>query len=561
MANVAPLLPYSGPFDSPELLHLLRRTLFGVSKADLNFFKNKSLNEVVDALLTFNNTVPPPIKYYGLRVNNLPDPSMLDTEVKYGETWVNTPINNQTNSPDGSRRESIKAWWMGLMIHQDRNLREQMVLFWHNHFSTEANEIGNSFYSYFTNVFLRKNLIGNFETFLNEITLDPGMLRYLNGYVNKKSAPDENYGRELQELFSVGKGPGSNYTEDDVKAAARLLTGWSITTTTKDAQGKTVNIIPKVSFNPANHDIADKKFSSFYNNTTIKSSATNDEAGAKKEITELIKMILATDEVSKFICRKLYTYFIYYEISPTVEVEFIEPLALIFKNSSYDIKTLLKAFFTSDHFFKPENRGCLIKDPLCFVISKVRQFGVVIPDATKFEAQYYFWSTFKNYARNMGQDILDPPNVAGWPAYYQTPSFHEMWIDTATYPERKVYYENLSKSGINSGTYYFDAANKSILIKEDHLGFVKSLDTPEDPNALIDQSVELLFGVPISQTVKDQLKTSFLLQGQVSDHYWTDAYLLYVSNPSTTDPAAKKVPTILRDLFLDMQSAAEFHLC
>lgn len=136
-----------------------------------------------------------------------------------------------------------------------------------------------------------------------------------------------------------------------------------------------------------------------------------------------------------------------------------------------------------------------------------------------------------------------------------------MWIDTATYPERKVYYENLSKSGINSGTYYFDAANKSILIKEDHLGFVKSLDTPEDPNALIDQSVELLFGVPISQTVKDQLKTSFLLQGQVSDHYWTDAYLLYVSNPSTTDPAAKKVPTILRDLFLDMQSAAEFHLC
>ena len=198
---------------------------------------------------------------------------------------------------------------------------------------------------------------------------------------------------------------------------------------------------------------------------------------------------------------------------------------------------------------------------MCFVISKVRQFGVVIPDATKFEAQYYFWSTFKNYARNMGQDILDPPNVAGWPAYYQTPSFHEMWIDTATYPERKVYYENLSKSGINSGTYYFDAANKSILIKEDHLGFVKSLDTPEDPNALIDQSVELLFGVPISQTVKDQLKTSFLLQGQVSDHYWTDAYLLYVSNPSTTDPAAKKVPTILRDLFLDMQSAAEFHLC
>lgn len=554
----SPLLPYSGPFNKPELLHLLRRTLLGVSNADLNHFKGKSLNQVVDELLTFGTTVAPPVKNYSARVNNLPDPTALDTEVQLGQTWVDTPIRNQTTNPDGSRRESLKAWWMGLMLGQERNLREQMVLFWHNHFSTEANDVGNAQMSYRTNKLFRENAVGNFRDFLFKITLDPGMLKYLNGYLNKATAPDENYARELQELFCVGKGPGSGYTEDDVKAAARVLTGWSLIT---QEGTPAVPVTPYVKENLNNHDKKDKVFSAFYGNKVIKAVATPTRATMEAEIRELIDMILAVEETSKFICRKLYTYFCYYEITPDVEVNLIEPLAEVFRNSNYDLKVLLKAFFTADYFFKPELRGAMIKSGMQFVIGKTRAFGYQIPDASKFEAQYYYWSVFKNYARNMGQDIMDPPNVAGWPAYYQVPQFHEMWVDTATYPERKNFYENISKNGLNSGTFYYQDVSKNVKVTVDFVAFAKQFSVPENPNILVAEACELLFGVPVSQAVKDQLKTSFLLENQSSDYYWTEAWLEYINNPSTTDPEAKRVPTMLKNLFLDMESAAEFHLC
>jgi uncharacterized protein (DUF1800 family) len=558
MPTNSPLLPYSGPFNKPELLHLLRRTQLGVSNADLNHFKGKSLSQVVDELLTFGTTVAPPVKNYSARVNNLPDPTALDTEVALGQTWVDTPIRNQMTNPDGSRRESLKAWWMGLMLGQERNLREQMVLFWHNHFSTEANDVGNAQMSYRTNKLFRENAVGNFRDFLFKITLDPGMLKYLNGYLNKATAPDENYARELQELFCVGKGPGSGYTEDDVKAAAKVLTGWSLIT---QEGTPAVPVTPYVKENLNNHDKKDKVFSAFYGNKVIKAVATPTRATMEAEIRELIDMILAVDETAKFICRKLYTYFCYYEITPDVEVNLIEPLAEVFRNSNYDIKVLLKAFFTADYFFKAEIRGAMIKSGMQFVIGKTRVFGYQIPDASKFEAQYYYWSVFKNYARNMGQDIMDPPNVAGWPAYYQVPQFHEMWVDTATYPERKNFYENISKNGLNSGTFYYQDVSKNVKVTVDFVAFAKQFSVPENPNILVAEACELLFGVPVSQAVKDQLKTSFLLENQSSDYYWTEAWLEYINNPSTTDPEAKRVPTMLKNLFLDMESAAEFHLC
>ena len=158
-------------------------------------------------------------------------------------------------------------------------------------------------------------------------------------------------------------------------------------------------------------------------------------------------------------------------------------------------------------------------------------------------------------------DIGDPPNVAGWPAYYQTPSFHEMWVDTSSYPERKSAYESLCINGLTTSANTFTPESKSIPIKINFVDFVKEFDNPSDPNALINEAVELMFGVSVSQSIKDSLKTNYLLLGQASDYYWTDAYNTYIANPSTTDPEGKRVPTMLRDLFVYMQSAAEYHLC
>ena len=545
--------PFSGNFDKAALQHLLRRTLFGASKADINHFSGKSLSQVVAELLTVSTTPPdPPIKTYttkqgGVAIDN------IDPNVPFGTTWVNTAISPTTTpNPDGPRRGVWKGWWMGLMVNQDRNLREKMTLFWHNHLATEADVINIAIMIYRHNALLRQHALGNFKTLMQQVTVDCAMLRYLNGEKNSKTAPDENYGREMQELFMVGKGPGSGYTEDDVKAAARVLTGWQINNNNF--------VTPHTSFfNPNRHDTTDKQFSAFYGNKIIKGK-TGATAGTD-EINEMIDMILSVDEVSKFICRKLYTFFVYYTITPEIEANVIEPLAQIFRDNNYEIKPVLSALFQSEHFFDPENRGCMIKSPVDFVVGQVRELGLQLPDATKYEAQYKMWNDLRNSTSSMGQDLGDPPNVAGWPAYYQVPQFHEIWVDTTTYPVRKTTYETLTKNGLATNAQMFTEESKNVKSVIDYVGWAKKLDNPSDPNALIDEAVELLYGVGISQEVKDDLKTTYLLQGQASDYYWTDAFTKYVANPNTTDPDAKKVPAILKDLLVFMQSAAEYHLC
>ncbi len=547
------ILPYSGTFGKAELQHLLRRALFGCSKDDLNHFAGKNLSEIVDELLTVSSTPPdPPIKAYTSKVGGVAVDN-IDPDVPFGTTWVNTPVApTLTPNPDGPRRASWKGWWMGLMINQERNLREKMTLFWHNHLATEADTINVGTLIYYNNALLRKHALGNFKELIKEVSVDCGMLRYLNGEKNSATAPDENYGRELQELFCVGKGPGSAYTEDDVKAAARVLTGWRI-------NNNNFTSLHTAYFTSSRHDTKDKQFSAFYNNTIIKGK-TGPTAGTD-EISDIIDMIFSTDEVAKYICRKLYSFFVYYNISSDVETNVISPLADIYRSNNYDIIPVLRALFNSEHFFDPENIGCMIKSPSDFVAGQVRELGLQIPDATKYEAQNKMWNDLRNSAALMGQDLGDPPNVAGWPAYYQEPQYHEIWIDTATYPIRKTTYETLGNSGLSTNQQMLTDASKGIKAKIDFVAWAQKLDNPLDPNDLITEAVFLLYGVTVSQDVKDQLKTNYLLQGQVTDYYWTNAFNLYVADPNTTDPDAKKVPVILRDLIVFMQSAAEYHLC
>ncbi len=560
------LAPYSGTFTKIELAHLLRRTLFGLTKSNLNYFKGKTLAQTVTELLNVPTAAPaPPLKTYFTRSNNT-NIDNIDVDVPFGKTWVNTKYPATANpNPNGSRRISYKRWWTGLQVQQVTNIQEKMVLFWHNHLATEDSVTEQAFLAYYTNVLLRKHAMGNFKQMVRDITFDPGMLRYLNGYLNTKAAPDENYGRELQELFCIGKGPGSQYTEDDVKAAARILTGWQI------VGNETINgvnnvIVPYSKYTLSRHDTGEKKFSAFYNNTIIKGVAApkagEERLEAEKEIDAMLNMIFNTQEVAKYICRRLWNYFVYYEINDDIETNVIEPLADIFRINNYEIKPVLAALFTCDYFYKSEHMGCMIKSPADFTVGMARQFKWPVPtDPAKFEAQYLAFDSIRNFTLRQGMDIGDPPNVAGWPAYYQTPSFHEMWVDTSSYPERKSTYESLCINGLTTSANTFTAESKSILIKINFVDFVKEFDNPSDPNALINEAVELMFGVSVSQSIKDSLKTNYLLLGQASDYYWTDAYNTYIANPSTTDPEGKRVPTMLRDLFVYMQSAAEYHLC
>ncbi|MBL7818557.1 MAG: DUF1800 domain-containing protein [Saprospiraceae bacterium] len=517
-----PLTPYSGTFGKPELLHLLRRTLFGVKKSDLQYFSNRSLSSVANELLTLPNTPPaPPLKdYTGTDV------------ILAGETWVNGPSDGNVQF---SRQQSLRGWWMGLIVNQDRNIREKMVLFLHNLIPTD---IGGTFseaiYSYRYNALLRQYALGNYKTLVRQMTIEPAMLYYLDGRLNRNTAPNENYARELQELFTVGKDSTPYYTEGDVQTAAKVLTGWEIDST---------NLTSK--FTLSRHTTTNKTFSSFYNNTVI--VGRNDANAGLTELDDLLTMIFSKEEVAKYIVRKIYRFFVYYNIDATIESEVITPLAATFRNGNYELAPVMLELLTSQHFFDAaKSQGCMIKNPVDSIAGLARIFGLTYTTAPDLVNQYKNWRYFLDSGTNQQMRIGNPPNVAGWTAYYQAPSYHELWINAETLRRKKEYSDKLITSNNNGMSF-------------DILGFTASMVNPSDPNELIDEVSELMHVVAIDTTIKAQLK-SILLSNQALDSYWTAAWDNYVSAPSNTT-YRNTVLTRLKTFYQAVVSMAEFHLC
>jgi uncharacterized protein (DUF1800 family) len=387
---------------------------------------------------------------------------------------------------------------------------------------------------------LRSYALGNFKDLTREVTTDPTMLVYLNGNTNTKTAPNENYGRELQELFTVGIGPDSLYTEDDVKAAARVLTGW------KDDRANNT-----FAFNSSKHDTTDKQFSAFYGNTIITGlSGTN---GAN-ETDQLINMIFTSPlsqlEAAKYLCRNLYRWFVYYVIDTQVETDIITPLANVVINNNFELAPVLRALLSSEHFYDPLNIGCHIKNPIDHSIGFLRQFEVALPDASNITDQYNAWILVEYLMGTMAMDLGDPPNVAGWPAYYQEPQYHELWINSDTLPLRNEITDYVSSQG---GFVY-----RGITIKTDFVAFASQFANPDDPNLLIADSAALLSANDLGTTQTAFLK-SILLSGQAQDHYWSDAWNQYIADP-TNQSLLNIVETRLRSMYTYIMDLAEYQL-
>jgi uncharacterized protein (DUF1800 family) len=523
------LTPYAGTFGQEEIIHLLKRTMFGASLGDLAHFTGMTMSQAVDELLNPTAAMPaPPVKEYS---------SSTDAAVAAGTTWVNDRTTDGTLL--SQRRASFKKWAVGVLLNQDRSIREKMTLFWHNHFSTETATVQDAQLIYRHHSLLRTNALGNFKSLVRAVTVDPGMLVYLNGYLNTKTAPDENYGRELQELFTIGKENNPNYTEDDVKTAARVLTGWRINATT----GLTY-------FDPTRHDTGNKTFSSFYNNTVI--TGDSSAAGGDNELDALLAMIFSKQvEVSQFIVKKIYRWFCYYTIDSVTQANVIDPLAQVFRDNNWDILPVLATLLKSDHFFDPLNRGCLIKSPLELSVQLCREFGVAFPDpVAAYSDAYNMWDFIYYQASIANQSLGDPPNVSGWPSYYQAPQYYELWINSDTLPKRFRFSDLLISSGYTRGSY---------TLKIDPVGFARQLSNPGDPNILINDSLAILFRVPLSDSSKATIKTTILLSGQTSDYYWTNAWNAYLANP--TDMAAyQTIFSRLRDLYKYLMELAEYQL-
>jgi uncharacterized protein (DUF1800 family) len=518
--------PYTGQWTRTEAVHLLKRTMFGATKADVDHMLTLTVSQAVDELInTITSTPSPPLNSYGTV-----DP---DPYVAFGATWVND-LNVTMGNVIGDREISLISWWVSNMLAQGRSLEQKMTLFWHNHLATQIGVYVDARLGYKYLETLRTNSLGNFQTLINAISVDPAMLIYLNGYVNTATAPDENYGRELQELFTQGKGVNSLYTQADVEAAARALTGWRVDPATLTSF-----------FDSTQHDTNAKQFSAYYNNTVI-NDTTN---GGANELADLITMLLATNECAEYICRCLYRFFVYYDIDSTVQTLVIDPMAAALRSSNYDIKTVLSLLFKSEHFFDPLNMGCFIKPPVDYIIGTMRQMNVVFPNSTDLATQYYMWQFMAYYGSVIGQEILNPPNVAGWPAYYQTPEFHELWINSSTLPYRQELCDAMIYNGFshNGQTVIFDL-----------LAFTASMPTPDDPVALTTDVLSYLLSISVSTSLQSYL-VSILLSGQTNTAYWTSAWDAYAANP--TDAALQTtVLTRLKPFYQYIMDLPEFQL-
>ncbi len=524
------LTEYSGQWTDVEITHLLRRTMFGVKYEDVVALRSKTMTQAVDELLSPQTVPSPPVNNY--YTGTYTDPTGVNPDA----TWVNAPYGDST--VNSKRRLSVTNWWIGQMIYQpQRRITEKMVFFWHNHFATEYTVVAYAHMMYNHHMLLRNNALGNFKTLVTGVTKDPAMLRYLNGYLNTKTAPDENYARELLELFTLGKNYKPIYTEDDIKAAAKILTGWRYRTTDWTSY-----------FNKNLHETSDKQFSSFFGNKLIKGKTGTD---GEQETDELLNMIFGKCEVAKFIVRKLYRYFVYYDIDTKTENDIIVPLATLLYSTGWEIKPVLNKLLKSEHFFDVLSRDCFIRTPVDYVVGTFRSFDIQLPAGWKSDNEYKIYNYLRSYMSQLGCEPNLPPNVAGWPAFYQEPDYYEKWINSTTMPRRMQFMDMMLGSGFSAGT--------GTAIKIDPMHLSKKFYSPGDPNLLIDFFVDLLLGLTLSKAAKDNYKIASLLSGQTQDYYWSNAWTTYISNPNTTN--TNIVRTRLVSLLTDLTHLAEHNLC
>jgi len=533
--TTAGLEQYTGGWGSSQVLHLLRRTTFSVARVDIDSLKGKNMTQAVDTLLT----IPPDEASQPLSYDS------RDTAVTLGSTWVNAVTQDpaSTFNPSGVRTNSLKAWWVSLMLNQQLSIREKMVLFWHNHFVTAASTVGEPRFSYRYLALLRKNALGNFKELARQVSFDGAMLRYLNGNTNTKTSANENFARELQELFTIGKGPEvgpgdyTNYTEADVKAAAKVLTGW------KDFRNADTTIGATTwTFDATRHDVTNKTFSTRYGGTVIVGGVDGD-----RELDELIAMIFAQPETAKFLCRKLYRWFVYYVIDDWTEANIIAPLADTLRNNNYNVVPVLSQLLKSAHFYDPVNTGCVIKSPLEHVLGVCRQFAVLFPtgDVVK---QYAMWNYLWSQASATQMNIGDPPDVSGWHAYYQEPQFYELWINSDTLPKRSQWTDRMVNSGYSTG-------GAAIII--DPIAFVKTLSDPTDPNVIVNETAQHLFPLPLTASQQTFLK-GVLLPG-LPDYEWQAEWGAYIADPTNTTKL-NAVKTKIKALLAFMMEMPEFQL-
>ncbi len=242
----------------------------------------------------------------------------------------------------------------------------------------------------------------------------------------------------------------------------------------------------------------------------------------------------AATQVANWICTKLYRYFVYYDTvtDPTVQSTIINGMASALVSNGWNVTPVIKLLLKSQHFFDVTRRGCYIRTPLDYYPAFFRTFGITIPSTLDAAKTYGVWNAVRQYAADNALDLGEPPNVSGYPAYYQTPQFYELWINSNTYPHRLQIADMMLGSGFSAGS--------GMTFKIDVVGWADTYANVSDPDLFVQYCCDLLLGVDISAADKSALKVSTLLSGQTTNYYWTQAWQAYKATPNATNTGIVK---------------------
>lgn len=471
-----PLPEYSGTLGLKRAAHLLRRATFGATKQQIDSFA--SLTPAQAITLLFRQALPEPV---------------LPIDPKTGQEWVLSGVD--ANSDDGDLEECFKRWLVGQMMSSGiapavslaYSTREKIVLFLHTHFTTITTKVGNSRSLYFQNQLFRLFALDilnpdpavNFKNLTVKISVDNAMLRLLDGNLNVKGSVNENYGRELLELYTIGRGlegtlPSSPaqgdyilYTEQDVQAAAKVLSGWDIDDTFSVIDVDTNLRRGTVKGSPANassHDNEPKQFSARFDNAIVQgdplllNGGDATEASALDEIVQLIDLIYSKPETAKNICWKIYRFFVYAPHTPeeslAIDGPIITEMANTFAANNYKIQPVIENLLSSQHFYEAgagtvtdDNFGGIIKSPLDLTIQTLRFFEVPVPDMTTATTEFYdATGEILSHVYTQAMSFYEPYDVAGYEAYHQFPIYHRFWITPNTLANRYNFIRSLITS-------------------------------------------------------------------------------------------------------------------
>jgi uncharacterized protein (DUF1800 family) len=364
--------------------HLLNRTGFGATDAEVAEFAALDRAVAVERLIASAR-----------REASVAPPAFVDAPFEPYYRLRNMTAEERMAAQRRLAQDSfeLRAWWLREMAETPSPLTERMTLFWHNHFATSQQKVRSLQLMYRQNALLRREALGNFATLLHAIAKDPAMLVYLDNAGSRRQAPNENFAREVMELFTLGEG---HYGEPDVKEAARAFTGWSLDRETGEFTYRRIW-----------HDYGQK--------TVLGTTGRLDG-------DEVLDVLLARPETARFIAAKLWREL----VSPTPDAAEVSRWATVFRDAKYEVKPLLRVALNSEAFWSPANRGALVKSPVDLVVGTLRTFGIRPGDLRP--------AVFACAA--LGQNPFAPPNVKGWAG-------GDAWIDSATLLGRRQFVDRV----------------------------------------------------------------------------------------------------------------------